>query len=141
MPIRRLISIVAVAAALPLTACTPSSYRGIPFAAGAADPGLQALAQRARSGDKLAQLELGIRFEEGIGVPVDLGRAERLYRAAATASGGTIMVYVPGIRGRPGTVMPMSTGPRMPGLKEARNRLRALEARRAALRDGPQGAR
>lgn len=78
---------VAMLAVMPLlAACAVNSYAGIPFAAGAADPELQALARRAQAGDKHAQLDLGIRYEEGRGVPVDLGRAARLYRMAAEST-------------------------------------------------------
>src|ERR1044072_8936789 len=86
------------------TACTTHSYIGISLVPGQASPELQDLAARAQGGDKQALLDLGIRFEEGKGVPVDRGRAVRLYRQAASASGGTIWVYSPpvgdGARGR-----------------------------------------
>jgi hypothetical protein len=104
---------------------------GISFASGAADPELQALARRAQSGDKQAQLELGIRYEEGRGLPVDLERAERLYRTAGADSGGTTYVYSPpvGQRGR-GEVAELLREPRAPGLSEAEQRLARLSARR-----------
>ena len=51
-----------------LTGCASSSYAGIPLAAGAADPELQRLARRAQAGNRQARLELGKRFEEGVGV-------------------------------------------------------------------------
>ncbi|MDQ8757647.1 hypothetical protein RCO27_15565 [Sphingosinicella sp. LHD-64] len=110
-----------------LGACAANSYAGIPFAAGAAAPELQGLAMRAQAGDKQAQLELGIRYEEGRGVPVDLRRAERLYRMAASDSGGTMYVYSPpvGQNGR-GQVVPINSGPRQIGLAEARRRLENL---------------
>ena len=115
---------------VPLLAsgCAASAYAGIPFAAGAADPELQWLAQRAQAGDKQAQLELGIRYEEGRGVPVDLARARRLYRLAAADSGGTMYVYSPpvGRHGR-GGVIPIRSGPPQPGLVEARERLERLK--------------
>jgi hypothetical protein len=60
--------------ALPLWACANGSYGGIPLVSGAASVELQDLARRAQAGDKHAQLELGIRFEEGRGVPVDRKR-------------------------------------------------------------------
>ena len=126
--------IMAVGAALLLLcACAPAtSYQGISLLPGAADPAIQALASRAASGSKWAQLELGIRFEEGRGVPMDWRRDERLYAMAAADSGGTTMIYVPPVRrGGTGQVMPMSTGPFVPGLTEARVRLRALRQRRA----------
>ena len=125
----------AVAAALLFVAgCGPAtSYQGISLRAGEGDPAVRALASRAASGDKWAQLELGIRFEEGRGVPMDWRRAARLYRMAAAQSGGTTMIYVPPVRrGGTGSVMPMSLGPVVPGLAEARARLEALRKRRAA---------
>jgi hypothetical protein len=91
---------------------------------------LNSLARMAQSGDKNAQLELGIRFEEGIGVPVDLGKARRLYGEAATATGGTIWVYSPPVgNGTSGRVIPLDRGPRQAGLLEAARRLEALAAR------------
>jgi hypothetical protein len=116
-------------AALFVGGCAARSYMGIPFAAGAADPEVQALARRAQAGDKQAQLQLGIRYEEGRGAPRDLGRAERLYRLAGTDSAGTVYVYTPpaGRHGQ-GRVMPLTTGPRQAALNEARERLAALQA-------------
>jgi hypothetical protein len=127
------------AAALPLaflllaSACAPrTSFQGISFA-GSPDQELSGLAMRASSGDRHALLELGIRFEEGRGVPVDLRRAARLYRQAAATTGGTTMIYVPATRrGGSGYVMPVNLGPVVHGLPEARDRLRALRKRRAA---------
>jgi hypothetical protein len=122
---------------LVLAGCAaPTSFQGIPFAAGAADPELAGLAMRASSGDRHALLELGIRFEEGRGVPVDLRRAARLYRRAAATTGGSTMIYVPPTRrGGSGYVMPVNLGPVVPGLPEARERLQALRKRRAAKGD------
>jgi len=124
---------LALAAALLLLAgCTRDGFQGISFAPGAARADVQALARRAAAGDKIAQLELGIRFEEGRGVPMDWRRAERLYRMAAATTGGTRMVYIPPVRrGGTGTVVPMSSGPLVPGLPDARARLEALRKRRA----------
>jgi hypothetical protein len=131
---RAIPSLALIAAALLVAACAPATrYQGVSLAAGGADPEIQSLASRAATGDKWAQLELGIRFEEGRGVPMDWRRAARLYRAASRTTGGTIMVYMPPVRrGGTGSVMPVSTGPRMPGLPEARARLDALRKRRQA---------
>ena len=121
-------------ALLLISGCSSrTSFQGIEFAAGAADPELSALAVRASSGDRHALLELGIRFEEGRGVPMDWRRAARLYRMAAATSGGTTMIYVPPTRrGGSGYVMPVNLGPEIRGLPEARTRLQALRKRRAA---------
>jgi hypothetical protein len=134
---------LAIAAVLPLTACAASSsFAGIPLARGAAEPRLQALAQRAKVGDKQAQLELGIRYEEGLGVPVDIGRAKRLYGSAARESGGTTHVYSPPIgKNSPGRVLPISRGPRQAGLAEARARLAALESHEPGERPAPANGR
>jgi hypothetical protein len=118
-------------ALLLLSACAArTSFQGIPFSGGR-DPALSALAARASGGDRHALLELGIRFEEGRGVPLDWDRAADLYGRAAASSGGTMMIYVPPTRpGGTGTVMPVNSGPVIPGLPEARDRLDSLRKRR-----------
>ena len=89
---------------------------------------LQSLAGKARAGDKLAQLELGIAFEEGRSVAHDCKRARKLYRLAAAATGGTTFVYLPPAhKGGRGTMVPINTGPRVAGLDEAKHRLRRLD--------------
>ena len=109
---------------LGTTACTSSRYMGISMIPGEASPEVQGLAQRARSGDKPAQLDLGIRFEEGNGVPQDKKRALKLYRQAAGDSGGTVWVYAPSPgNGAPARVIPVDRGPRQAGLEEAKARL------------------
>jgi hypothetical protein len=102
---------------------------GIGFAPGAASPELQTLAQRARAGDKQAQLDLGIAYEEGRGVVADLKRARRLYALAAMTSGGTIYVYQSSNKkGGRGGVSPVNLGPMVKGLEAAKVRLAGLKA-------------
>ncbi|WP_129791748.1 SEL1-like repeat protein [Sphingosinicella sp. CPCC 101087] len=110
-----------------LGACAASSYAGILLNAGTVDPELQDLALRAHAGDKHAQLELGIRYEEGLGVPINHDRAEQLYRAAASDSGEPLYVYSPpvGQHGR-GRVLPVRNESAWRGLPEAQARLAAL---------------
>lgn len=108
----------------------PNAYAGISLAAGAAQAELQALAWRAQGGDKSAQLELGIRYEEGRGVTRDLKRAAALYGRAARTSGGTMWIYSPPVGKARGGVIPVSAGPRVPGLPEAARRLAALTQKR-----------
>jgi hypothetical protein len=104
---------------------------GISFVPGADTRDLQELARRAQAGDKQAQLDLGIAYEEGRGVAVDLKRAERLYRTAARNSGGAVWTYVPPARkGAAGRVIPVSIGSTRNGLIEASERLAQLEGRR-----------
>ncbi|MBP8672245.1 MAG: SEL1-like repeat protein [Sphingobium sp.] len=115
------------AALIASSACATSSYMGISLTPGASDAELQSLASRARAGDKHAQLELGSRFEEGRGVPVDRGRAKALYRQAASDSGGTMWIYMPSPgNGAKGRVVPMDRGPKRPGLDEAKKQLKTL---------------
>lgn len=137
--LRFVAGIAPAAALLLLQACASSnSYKGIPLVAGRANPELQQLANRARAGDKKAQLELGIRFEEGRGVPVNVGQARGLYRQAESDSGGTMWVYSPPVRnGATGRVVPIDKGIMQPGLIDARQRLDAL-TRQAADRKVPQ---
>lgn len=91
------------------------------------------LARKAQNGDQRAALELGIRFEKGIGLKLDLEKAKRLYRRAATDSGGPIWVYQPGVGDAPGRTVRIDTGPKIFGLKEAAERLDALEQREKSL--------
>lgn len=83
------------------------------------------LAALAWANNRPAALELGIRFEEGRGLPQDRDKARALYRLASLKTGGTIYVYSPGVNGRPGHVMPVFL-PEEPGLPEARARLLAM---------------
>lgn len=113
-----------------LTACASSSYAGIPFAPGTADPELQRLARRAQGGDKQAQLDLGIRYEDGNGVALDRRRAEELYRKAASGTAAVQHVHSPAV-GKHGQARVIGS-PRLKRsrLEEARVRLRGLKDRR-----------
>ncbi len=125
---RHLFAMLLMPTALLLTACAaPTSYAGISFADRKTPSTIRGLAARAQTGDKHALFELGMAFETGEGVPVDIRRARKLYRLAATTTGGTIYVYVPGPKGKPGYVTPVNTGPVRHGLPEAKARLKALE--------------
>jgi TPR repeat protein len=120
---------VSLLAALLSACAAPTSYMGIGFSPGAASPELQMLAQRAQTGDKRAQLDLGIAYEEGRQVAVDLNRARRLYALAAMTSGGTIYVYQSSAKkGGRGGVAPVNLGPVVKGLEAAKVRLAGLKA-------------
>ena len=109
---------------LGITGCVQPSFMGISMPNGNTAPEIQALAKRAKMGDKWAQLELGRRFEEGNGVPVDKRRATHFYRRAASDSRETIWVYSPPPgNGAPGRVVPVEKGVTEFGLEEARQRL------------------
>jgi hypothetical protein len=122
--------VVTLSATLALAACAaPSSYMGISFAPGQVASDLQDLARRAQAGDKQAQLDLGLAYEGGLGVPVDLKRALELYGRAATTTGGTIYVYQSSAkRGGLGRVVPVNLGAVQAGLVEAQSRLKAIAA-------------
>ncbi|HEY0626204.1 MAG TPA: SEL1-like repeat protein [Allosphingosinicella sp.] len=121
---------------LSLSACAPDrlpglrklySLPGISLEPGAADPQLQDLVRRVHRQDKYAQLELGIRYEEGRGVPVNLKLAEQLYGLAAMNTRGSY--FAPGSKGAaaPPQFFVQAGGK---GLPEAKRRLEALRARR-----------
>ena len=116
-----------LAAALLMSGCASQQYMGVSLKPGGADPAVQALAARAQAGDKQAQLDLGIRFEEGAGTPGNIARAKALYRTAASPSGGPVWVYLPppgpGLSAR---VVQMGDQPVRGGLVEARRRLEML---------------
>ena len=132
----------AAAALIALSGCTGTAdrYQGISLSADNQDAELRALAALAAAGHKRAQLALGIRFETGDGVPVDLRRAERLYRLAATTTGRGD-VYYPSVRMKTaGRLMQTYEVPRS-GLPEAQARLDALRERRRGAAGGRQPRR
>jgi hypothetical protein len=101
------------------------------FAPGGASPELQGLAQRARDGDKQAQLDLGIAYEEGLGVAVDRRKALDLYRLASVDRVGTTWIYVPATRkGASGRVVAVDLGATDYGLREAKIRLQRMSSGR-----------
>jgi hypothetical protein len=87
--------IVGIALCIAAACSYPTKYAGIDLTPGAADPQIQSLASRAKAGSKHAQLELGIRYEEGDGVPVDLEQARKLYEQAASDTQLQQTIYVP----------------------------------------------
>ena len=130
--------LAAVLAGLTLGGCAaPSSYMGISFAPGAAARDIQQRARRAQAGDKQAQLDLGIRLEEGIGIASDPNGALILYKAAASDSGGTKLLYIPASRNAPAMTVPFYNGPRkrgIPAAAEEANRLERILSRKLYLK-------
>jgi len=109
--------------------CDIANYGGIPLRPGRSPSDLQQLALHARGGDKPSQLELGIRYEEGNGVPRDVARARWLYERAARDEGGEQMIYIPASRpGGRGAWLPINKGIKLHGLEAAKERLRRLDA-------------
>ena len=128
------------AIALLLSGCAASQEAGVPAAPSTANPDIQELTQKARSGDKQAQFTLGMRYEQGIGVAQDRQQAIDLYRWAAQAHwaaqshSGTTWIYVPGVgKETLGRVMPVRSGQKADGLAAAKERLAAIEGQRAGL--------
>ncbi|WCM25839.1 hypothetical protein NDN01_17630 [Sphingomonas sp. QA11] len=117
-----------VSLSLSASGCASSEYAGISLEPGTASADLQVLARRAQAGDKYAQLALGVRYEEGRGVPRDLAKSKTLYARAASDSDGTLWVYSPGNGKAKGRVVPIDSGPRQAGLSEAKSRLSRLTA-------------
>lgn len=112
-------------AVITLAGCAaPLSYMGVSLKPGAVDAAIQQQARQAMAGDKQAQLDLGIRFEEGMGVARDLTKAKKLYHHAASDSGGFRLLLVPGSSGLTTTVVGM--GPKIDGNEAAQARLRRL---------------
>ena len=102
-------------------------FMGLDFNSKGLSLEIRNLARHAQAGDKQAQLELGILFEEGRGIARDLQKAKTLYLMAATPNSGQIWIYSPsgGGAGR-GRVMQIDGGKQQPGLPEAKVRLEAL---------------
>lgn len=99
--------------------------------------GLDALTCQAGRGDKSAQLQLGIAYETGEGVPLDPARAARFYRVAAAPVAGTTFIYSPPVGNAPGQVIPIRTGIDQPGLAEAQYRLAQLYRDGRGVRKDP----
>lgn len=114
---QRAFPFICLAALLAAPACASTSYMGISMLPGEAAPEVQALAGRAREGDKQAQFDLGVRFEDGRGVPVNLRKAVKLYRYAASNTGGNRTIFVPDGGGVAATTV--NSGDLIPGLPAA----------------------
>ena len=118
---------LAVCVAGSITGCAADSYFGVPLTPGATDPELQSLARRAHQGDRFAMLALGMRYEAGRGLPVDLSRAESLYRQAASpAQAGSVYLPASPSGGRGSFIRTRVQGQPLP---EAVARLESLQRR------------
>lgn len=121
------IGIATLVALLHLSGCISNSYLGISLRPQKFDNGISEIARRARAGDKQAQLELGIRYEEGRDVQRNIGRAIRLYRLAASTRPNRIWVYSLGTGRMRGSLTSIPTSLPGPGLEEAKQRLNRLD--------------
>ena len=130
-PLRSFLLATGLALAASMTACAPArQYLGIDLTAtpmSDAQAELRSLARDAKTGNKYAQLQLGIRFEDGNGVPRDHQIARKLYSAAANDSGGAMWIYSPPVGSETiGRVIAIKQGAVVTGLIEARYRLERL---------------
>jgi hypothetical protein len=110
-----------LAAALLMGGCASHSYMGVSLKPGGADPAVQAMAARASTGDKQAQLDLGMRFLNGQGMAPDERRVCNLFRLSASSTGGHLWIYTPSPGGgAPAQVLPVQTATPTAGLASAR---------------------
>ena len=91
-------ALAALLLCIPLSSCATNQAFGIDLAAPSTPEEVKILARSAQGGDKPAQLELGKRFEAGLGVPKDLDRAAKLYASAASPADAASIrtLYTPG---------------------------------------------
>ncbi len=69
-------------------------------------------------------LDIAARLRSGEGYPKRPGVAREIYSVLATATGGTIYVYSPPVgKDKPGHVIPVNTGPVVPGDRQAMREL------------------
>lgn len=112
-----------------LAGCTGYNKFGIDLRPGRASAEMQRLASLSSVGDKAAQLELGVRYEEGRGVAGNLARAKKLYQLAARDAGGPLYVYSPSPgNSSPSRVLRVERS-LVPGLYAAAIRLEKLRSR------------
>ena len=124
----RLRGSIVAGAALLLAACASQSYMGISLVSGQAASEVQELARRAQNGDKQAQLDLGVRFEDGNGVVRNLARARQLYESAARPIKNITLIYIPSVRNSDlVAVLPVGSQIRQPGLAAAAERLAKIQ--------------
>lgn len=114
MPIFR--HLVAATMLLVLAGCTGS---GLFCKADHDDPKIASLMRDSCAGNRTASMQLGLWFEGR----KDYQAAARYFRAAATPNTGQTYIWVPPAGDVGGYVMPIDTGPSVPGNAEAQYRL------------------
>lgn len=120
---KRLILMCVMFALAQPTNATSSQNIGTSLSEGATNTTIQALTAKAESGDKQAQFDLGVVYEQGNGVKRNLEKARQLYVMASLDSGGPIWNYIPA-NGNAASRMEKITGrPFVRGLELARNKL------------------
>src|SRR5690606_7329583 len=82
----------------------------------------------ADSGDQVSQYLLGFAYEHGIGVERNVEQALRYYKRAAAPRANRTYVYSPAVGHEShGRVIPVTTGPNLPGLGAAQKAVERLE--------------
>ena len=109
-------------AGLSLSICGCMAHRDTPshFRVKSKSYEIQSLKAAASAGDKEALFELGQRAEYGIDGKPDLVKSVKLYKKAASSSGGTRYLYVPAANGRGGATVPFYTGREVTGSVKAK---------------------
>ncbi|WP_375291537.1 hypothetical protein [Qipengyuania sp.] len=121
-------------------ACASQRYAGLDLRPGAAPADIQQLARVTQSGSKQAQLDLGIRLQEGRGIPVDHGKAARPFARVATDSAENRMLFVPAAGSLRSTILPIRQGTKITRSAEARARLQTLESSKTTSQERSSGA-
>jgi hypothetical protein len=122
------LAIPLIAAAFALHGCATHSHAALFDVGFGASAELQALSTRAAAGDKWAQYELGLLFEQGQGVPANRGRAMQLYALAGRDDPGKMTIYVPSSKsGGKSSLQTFDSGRRAKGLAVARDRLKQMQ--------------
>ncbi len=111
------------------------SYMGVPFDASSTSPEVSKLARRAVSGDKQAQFDLGLAFEEGHDVERDIKKARKLYQLAAGDTCGALTIYQPGVGTAPGKVVQLPPPSCIKGLEIAKAKLAELNIPQHQMRE------
>ena len=115
-------------ASLPLISCSAHSGRDLVSGETRQVAAVDALSKRAASGDRGAQYELAVRFEEGRGVPVNTRKAIELYTLSLTA-GEARLIYLPSAGGQSkSSVLPVQDVQFFRHSKDAQRRLARLKA-------------
>jgi len=118
--------IILISLVLSLQACASLLREHTACNQNHADTNIQSLMNAACSGDRYAQYQLGVAFDEGDGVETDPALAATYYRLAAAVNTGKSYIYVPGAGKVPGYVTPIDNGQAHPGDARAKYRLALL---------------
>ncbi|NVJ99203.1 MAG: SEL1-like repeat protein [Alphaproteobacteria bacterium] len=129
-----LLQILAGVGALSLQGCATG---GVFCSANHENPRVEAQMRDVCEGDRNAAMQLGLWFES----QEEYEEAVRYYQVAASAHAGQTYIYVPPAGDVAGYVMPVDTGPRVPGNAEAQYRLGLMYRDGRGVRQNEKKAR